>query len=84
MGKSKNNKVKFLLLIVIPFSYLLCSNYVVAQDYKSYPFWNPNLSLEKRVDDLVSRMTLEEKIGQIIKVTQFLFGQTNLNHRGSA
>ena len=28
-----------------------------------YPFQNPNLSLEKRVDNLVSLLTPEEKIG---------------------
>ncbi|MGA7109800.1 MAG: glycoside hydrolase family 3 C-terminal domain-containing protein [Terracidiphilus sp.] len=30
------------------------------------PFRNPNLPLEKRVDDLVSRLTLEEKVSQLI------------------
>lgn len=31
-----------------------------------FPFLNTNLPLEQRVDDLVSRMTLEEKIGQMM------------------
>ena len=30
------------------------------------PFWNPNLPISTRVDDLVSRMTLEEKAGQMM------------------
>jgi beta-glucosidase len=30
---------------------------------KSYPFWNPELSVKKRVADLISRLTLNEKIG---------------------
>jgi beta-glucosidase len=30
------------------------------------PFRNPTLSIEQRVDDLVSRMTLEEKVSQLI------------------
>lgn len=30
-----------------------------------FPFLNPNLSIEERVDDLVSRMTLQEKIDQL-------------------
>ncbi|MCD6201632.1 MAG: glycoside hydrolase family 3 C-terminal domain-containing protein [Bacteroidales bacterium] len=30
-----------------------------------YPFLNPDLSVDKRVDDLVGRMTLEEKISQM-------------------
>jgi beta-glucosidase len=31
-----------------------------------YPFQNPALPVEQRVNDLVSRMTLEEKIGQVV------------------
>ncbi len=31
-----------------------------------YPFQDPNLSIQERVDDLVSRMTLEEKVSQMI------------------
>ncbi|MGD9327827.1 MAG: glycoside hydrolase family 3 C-terminal domain-containing protein [Cyclobacteriaceae bacterium] len=30
-----------------------------------YPFQNPDLSIEERVNDLVDRLTLEEKIGQL-------------------
>ena len=30
-----------------------------------YPFLNPELSVEERVNDLISRMTLEEKIAQL-------------------
>ena len=37
-----------------------------AQDYKSYPMWNPQLPNEQRINDLVSRLTLEEKVAQII------------------
>ncbi|MDD2538068.1 MAG: hypothetical protein PHG33_02720, partial [Bacteroidales bacterium] len=29
------------------------------------PYMNPDLSVEKRVADLMKRMTLEEKIGQM-------------------
>ncbi|TRX16379.1 glycoside hydrolase family 3 C-terminal domain-containing protein [Flavobacterium franklandianum] len=36
-----------------------------SQDYK-FPFQNPNLTFEQRVDDLVSRMTLEEKVAQMM------------------
>lgn len=31
-----------------------------------YPYLNPNLSTEERVNDLVSRMTLEQKVSQMI------------------
>lgn len=32
------------------------------------PFRDPNLPLERRVDDLVSRLTLDEKIGMLGQV----------------
>ncbi|MFI3282920.1 MAG: glycoside hydrolase family 3 C-terminal domain-containing protein, partial [Rikenellaceae bacterium] len=35
-----------------------------AQEYE-FPFQNPDLTLDERVDDLVARMTLEEKISQM-------------------
>lgn len=41
----------------------------IAQDNKSeknYPFQNPTLSIEERVDDLISRLTLEEKVNQLM------------------
>ncbi|HCV43003.1 MAG TPA: glucan 1,4-alpha-glucosidase [Bacteroidetes bacterium] len=37
-----------------------------GQEYKRLPFMNPQLSVDKRVDDVVGRMTLEEKIGQMM------------------
>nr|WP_307989643.1 glycoside hydrolase family 3 N-terminal domain-containing protein [uncultured Niameybacter sp.] len=30
-----------------------------------YPFQNPNLSIDERIEDLISRMTLEEKVRQL-------------------
>lgn len=36
-----------------------------AQSFK-YPFQNPKLDVEERVKDLVSRMTLDEKISQMM------------------
>jgi beta-glucosidase len=40
-----------------------------AQDYRSYPMWNPDLPLEQRVNDVVSRLTLEEKVAQMLNST---------------
>jgi beta-glucosidase len=37
-----------------------------AQEYKSFPMWNPSLSFEERVNDLVGRLTLEEKVSQML------------------
>ena len=46
---------------------VLLTNTAMAQsDANSFPFRNPDLSVEARVNDLVSRLTLEEKIGQMI------------------
>ena len=43
----------------------LLSSVGLSQKHFEYPFLDPSLPVEKRVDDLVSRMTLEEKIGQM-------------------
>ncbi len=40
-----------------------------AQDYKSLPMWNYNLPIEQRVNDVVSRLTLEEKVAQMLHGT---------------
>ena len=40
-----------------------------AQDYKSFPMWNTTLSFEQRVNDVVSRLTLEEKVNQMLNAT---------------
>ncbi len=40
-----------------------------AQDYKVYPMWNPALSAEQRAKDVISRLTLEEKVAQMLNAT---------------
>src|SRR5258708_4747731 len=40
-----------------------------AQEYKSFPMWNYNLPIEQRVNDVVSRLTLEEKVHQMLNAT---------------
>jgi beta-glucosidase len=40
-----------------------------AQDYKSFPMWDPSLPMEQRVNDVVSRLTLEEKVKQMLNAT---------------
>lgn len=40
----------------------------VVRAMKDAPYWNANLPVEQRVEDLLARMTLEEKIAQIITV----------------
>ena len=55
---------KTLSIVVLFFS--IC---VHAQDYKSFPMWDPSLPMEQRVNDVVSRLTLEEKVKQMLNAT---------------
>src|SRR5688500_9141199 len=45
---------------------LFCSTSLFAQEYKSFPMWNADLPVTQRVNDLVSRLTLEEKVAQMM------------------
>jgi beta-glucosidase len=47
---------------------LYASTFIVRSQQSSYPFpfRNPSLSLDERVNDLVSRMTLQEKADQLL------------------
>ncbi|MCU7550149.1 glycoside hydrolase family 3 C-terminal domain-containing protein [Chitinophagaceae bacterium LB-8] len=58
---------KFLLKAILNISALAVTAIGAAQNsnYK-FPFQNPNLSFEQRVDDVVSRLTLEEKVAQML------------------
>ncbi len=53
-------KIIFLLCL---FAFLACKT-----KYQ-YPFQNPDLSIEERANDLVSRLTLEEKVSQMLNRT---------------
>lgn len=37
-----------------------------AQQYKAFPMWDYTLPVAERVNDLVNRLTLEEKVGQML------------------
>ena len=43
----------------------------MLQAKKVYPYRDPNLSPEERTRDLLRRMSVEEKIGQLIKLDGF-------------
>src|SRR5688572_789425 len=40
-----------------------------AQDYKRFPMWDASLPMELRVNDVVSRLTLDEKVRQMVNAT---------------
>lgn len=42
--------------------------------YHSFPMWNTSLSFEERVNDVVSRLTLEEKVKQMLNATPAIPG----------
>jgi beta-glucosidase len=48
------------------FGLLLLGHFTKAQQAYEFPFQNPGLSVDDRVNDLVSRMTAEEKISQMM------------------
>lgn len=61
--KTSYYKSVFLSLCIL-FPVLLCS--LVINKHYTYNFQNPGLPIETRVNDLVSRLTLEEKVGQML------------------
>ena len=38
----------------------------ISAQQRNEDFWNADLPMEKRLDDLISRLTLEEKVAQMI------------------
>ncbi|MEM7105772.1 MAG: glycoside hydrolase family 3 C-terminal domain-containing protein [Bacteroidota bacterium] len=55
----------------MPIKYLLSKVFILLTfmalgQERQFPFQNPDLPLEERVEDLISRMTLEEKLGQLM------------------
>ena len=59
-------KINKLILVVLVAIFQIA---VFAQNKFEFPFQNPKLSIDERVNDLVSRMTLEEKVAQMIDVS---------------
>src|SRR5215471_19815037 len=50
---------------LIGLTLIAIGSFKVKKEFK-FPFQNPDLSIEERVNDLVGRTTLEEKIGQMM------------------
>ena len=57
----KNRLLHYSLLVY----FLLPVSYSTAQNFQ-FPFQDPSKTIEERVDDLISRMTLKEKVGQLM------------------
>lgn len=45
---------------------LAISTSSICAQTRNEDFWNPDLPMEKRLDDLISKLTLEEKVAQMI------------------
>lgn len=52
-------------LLVFLLSLVQCSALFAQQSNSDFPYKNPDLPIAQRVDDLISRMTLEEKVSQL-------------------
>ena len=63
----RTNCCKSLLLFLL-FS---LNTSIFSQDFK-YPYQNPNLPIDYRVKYLISRLTLKEKVDQLISVVEKL------------
>jgi beta-glucosidase len=48
---------------------LFAKNNFAQTDYQSFPMWDTKLSFDQRVNDVVSRLTLEEKVKQMLNAT---------------
>lgn len=59
-------RIRFLRGLFVVIHLTLVLQLVPAQQTWELPYLNPELSLDARVNDLVSRMTLEEKISQMM------------------
>jgi len=62
-GEKKMAKISILLV-----GFWLLGGWTGLLDAEYVKYKDPKLSIDARVDDLVSRMTLEEKIGQMLQI----------------
>lgn len=55
----------------------------LARSEECLPYKNASLTVDERVKDLVDRMTLEEKAGQLFRYVKYSFNafKFNANHR---
>lgn len=65
MEKCKKPNLLIILLLLVRLSGM-AQNGIAQTDSKQLPFFNYKASFEERVNDLVSRLTLEEKVSQML------------------
>lgn len=61
---SKSTTFLLLLLVILP-----CKGQVIDKKSQELPFYNTSLSIDVRIQDLISRLTLEEKADQMMNNT---------------
>src|SRR6266496_4194973 len=57
--------VSVVFSLVAAFTLVALPLHAQQENPQAFPFMNPSLSVEQRVDDLIGRMTLEEKVSQM-------------------
>jgi beta-glucosidase len=62
--KSKHTLLFLLLLVILP-----CKSQTIDKNSQNLPFYNTSLSLDARIQDLISRLTIEEKADQMMHST---------------
>jgi beta-glucosidase len=60
---------KHALLFLTTFAILPCKSQTVDKNIQNLPFYNASLSIDARIQDLISRLTLEEKAAQMMNGT---------------
>ena len=63
MNRVDTNHYHMMLRKLLPLFLALAVSLTAGAKHYDYPFQNPKLSVDKRVEDLLSRLTPEEKIG---------------------
>lgn len=75
----KQNNIKEGLILGFVISLSMCMMAQAQAREKAHPYTDAKLPLEQRVDDLLSRMTIEEKVGQLSMLS---LNQLELDEQG--
>ena len=58
-----------LIVILLLLAILPCKSQTLDKKQQDFPFYNPSLSIDERIADLISRLTLKEKANQMLHNT---------------